>query len=124
MFETVRMLHVSCVVLALLLFVWRGWRSWQERPIRQVLWRRIIPDSVDTLLLLSGLSMMFMLGQYPFAESWITLKLALVLIYILLGFVAFRLSHSLRVRRASWLGALVVFVSIVSVARLHEVGVF
>ncbi len=124
MFETVRMLHVSCVLLALLFFVWRGWQVWQDRPITHVLWRRIAPDSVDTVLLLSGLTMMFMIGQYPFMAGWITLKLALVLIYILLGFVAFRFGNSLRLRRFSWLSALVVFVAIVGVARLHDVGIF
>jgi len=124
MFETVRMLHISCVLLALLLFVLRGWQVWRDKPITHVLWRRIIPDSVDTVLLLSGLIMMFMIGQYPFVAGWITLKLALVLVYIMLGFMAFRPDNSLRLRRRSWLSALVVFVAIVSIARLHDVGIF
>ncbi|RMG92617.1 MAG: hypothetical protein D6703_01420 [Zetaproteobacteria bacterium] len=107
-----------------MLFFWRGVRQWQGRPVFHRLGRRIVPDTIDTLLLLSGLAMALRLQQYPFAASWMTIKLILVAVYIVLGFVAFRMDGHMRWRRAAWLGALLVFAGILGIVMAHLTGDF
>jgi uncharacterized membrane protein SirB2 len=108
--------HASCACLSLGLFVWRGLRVLRQRPVASRLWARIVPDSVDMLLLASGAALAWWLHQIPFESPWLTAKLAAVAAYIYLGFVVMRLGRTPAVRRAAWLGALVVFAYIVSVA--------
>ena len=119
--ELVRNLHIACAGLALGLFVWRGHAMWQERPVRAILWRRIIPDSIDTVLMVTGISLIVMLEQYPFVETWITVKLALLLAYIGLGFVALDLGKSIRIRKIAWLLALTAFAGILITVRYRGV---
>ncbi len=122
--EALRLFHLGCAAGSLSLFVWRGVRQWQGRPVLHRLGRRIVPDVIDTMLLLSGLSMVMVLRQYPFVETWMTIKLFLVAVYIMLGFVAFRLGKHARLRRAAWWGALLVFAGILAIVRVHLSGYF
>ncbi|MDQ6964971.1 MAG: SirB2 family protein, partial [Mariprofundales bacterium] len=60
-------------------------------------------------------TMVVVLEQYPLEQAWITAKLVAVLLYIGLGFIAFR-GSGVALSRAAWLAALVVFGYIVMVA--------
>lgn len=108
--------HAGCASLSLGLFVWRGARVLRQRPVASRLWGRIVPDTIDMLLLGSGATLAWWLRQIPFESAWLTAKLAAVIAYIFLGFVVMRLGRTQAVRRAAWLAALIVFAYIVSVA--------
>ena len=108
--------HAGCASLSLGLFVWRGGRVLRQRPVASRLWGRIVPDTVDMLLLGSGATLAWWLRVVPFASAWLTAKLAAVVVYIALGFVVMRLGRSMRVRRMAWWAALVVFAYVVAVA--------
>ena len=123
MFTLVHAIHITVAALALTLFVWRGWRMWRGQPATSLLWRRIVPDTIDTLLLLTGATMMVALAQYPFVQAWITAKLAAVIAYIGLGFLAFR-GRGSRLPRAAWVLALLVFAYVVMVAHSREAWPF
>jgi len=115
MLSLVHAIHMTAASLALLLFIWRGWWMWRDQPVTKVVWRRIVPDSVDTLLLITGITMMIKLAQYPLEQSWITAKLIAVSLYIALGFIAFR-GKGTFLPRAAWLVALLVFGYVLMVA--------
>ena len=115
-FAILKGFHMSCASLSLGLFVWRGMRVLHHRPIASMLWARIVPDTVDALLLGSGVALAWWLHQIPFESPWLTAKLAAVVLYIGLGFVVMRFGRSQGVRRMAWVAALVVFAYIVSVA--------
>jgi len=119
-YSTVKIIHASCALLTLLLFIWRGRLSLQGERISHR-WLRILPDSVDTLLLATGVALIYLTGQYPFTMSWISIKLMAVLLYILLGMLALRFAKTIRVRRAAWLAALGVFAAIVWLAHTRQV---
>jgi len=123
MFGVVHAVHMTVVSLALALFVWRGWLMWRGQPATQLLWRRIVPDSIDTLLLITGATMMVQLTQYPLQQVWITAKLVAVVIYIALGFVALHGNGTI-LSRAAWLLALLVFGYVCMVAHSHMVWPF
>lgn len=120
MLEIILPIHMSCAVLSLCLFIWRGSMMWTGRPLQRKLWRRTVPDAVDTLLLISGITMAVLIGASPMADSWLAAKLIALLVYIGLGTVAFRFGRTMLVKRASFIAALAVFGYIVSVARTMQ----
>lgn len=81
----VKMLHVSCVVLSISLFVLRGTLELTQQPWRQ--WRllRVLPHVNDTVLLASATWLAWQLGQFPFVNTWLTAKVLALLAYIVLG---------------------------------------
>ena len=51
---------------------------------------KILPHIIDSLLLISAAALCILLSQYPFVVSWLTLKLLLVIAYILLAIMAMK----------------------------------
>jgi len=121
--DIVHPLHVSLAGLALVLFVWRGVQMWRNTPVQNVLWRRVVPDSVDTLLLLSGLSMLVMLELNPLHHEWLLAKLMAVIAYIALGFAALHPGRRQRFRRIAFVAALIAFGYLVAVARSKSIWI-
>jgi uncharacterized membrane protein SirB2 len=76
--------------MSITLFVLRFFWKWAGSAMMQKRWVKIVPHVVDTLLLLSGISLIFITHFYPFSPqgTWLTEKLFGVIIYIALGFVA------------------------------------
>lgn len=48
----------------------------------------------DSILLTAGLLLMVITQQYPGAQSWLSVKLLLLLLYIVLGVFALRAGHN------------------------------
>ena len=48
-------------------------------------WVKIVPHVVDTLLLVSALTLVFGSDQYPFEQPWLTAKVLALIVYIALG---------------------------------------
>ncbi|MBX3652277.1 MAG: SirB2 family protein [Burkholderiales bacterium] len=113
---TLKSLHVGCVAASYTLFLLRG--LWMMlRPERlQLLWLRIVPHVVDTVLLGSAVAMALMIRQYPFVAGWLTAKLLALLLYIVLGSIALKRGRTRKQRLAAWLAAQAVFFYIVAVA--------
>jgi uncharacterized membrane protein SirB2 len=93
---------------------------WRQKPVQQHVWRRTVPDAVDTLLLFTGITMAVLLEVAPWENSWLAAKLIALLVYIGLGTVAFRFGRTLLIKRISFIAALLVFAYILSVARSME----
>jgi uncharacterized membrane protein SirB2 len=117
MMQVILPIHMSCAVTSLLLFIWRGVSMWREKPVQQHLWRRTVPDAVDTLLLITGITMAALLEVAPWENGWLAAKLIALLTYIGLGTVAFRFGRTLLIKRSCFITALIVFAYIISVAR-------
>lgn len=117
----IKYVHMVTVLLSISGFILRGVWMLQASPmLRQPLVRRL-PHVNDTLLLASALIMVFISGQYPFVIDWLTAKVLALLVYILLGMVAFKWGRSPRVKVGAWLLALLTFAYIVSVAMSRSV---
>lgn len=91
-------LHVTCVVLSGTGFLLRLFWMWRQSPCLQ--WRisRVLPHVVDSLLLLSALSLAWISGQYPFAMDWLTAKLIGLLLYIGCGMMALKRGRTMAIR--------------------------
>lgn len=125
-YSELRLVHIAAVVLSGALFAVRGLAlnvfaaSWPlAGPARRV------SHAIDTVLLVAALPLMVIVGQYPFVDTWLTVKLAMLVVYIGLGTYALRRGRTRLARIAWWLAALAVYAFIVSVARARDpLGVF
>jgi len=113
--------HVSCVVTAFALFAGRGVLMLKNSPLLKGPFLRIFPHLNDTLLLVSAIWMAVISRQFPFAEGWLTAKLAALIIYIGAGMIALSCRRAKAERITAWILAMLVFAYIVSVALTRRV---
>lgn len=119
MYLAMKHFHMTCVAASLLLFVLRGAWMFAGSPRLASKFSRITPHVVDTLLLASGVALVFITRQYPLQQAWLTAKLVALVIYILLGTIAIRRGRTKAVRGAAFAAALAVFAWMVLTARAH-----
>ncbi len=89
-YATIRLVHISCATISISLFVLRGglqfagvqWRRWR--------WLRIAPHINDTVLLSAAIALSWISHQYPLQQPWLSAKVGALLLYIVLGQIAFR----------------------------------
>lgn len=121
----IKWVHIAAVITSGSLFALRGagilagarWPMWA--PLR------FLTYTVDTVLLTAALMLVTILHQYPFVQAWLTTKVCLLVVYIVLGTFALRRGRTPRVRALCYAAALAIFLFIVSVARAHHpLGIF
>jgi uncharacterized membrane protein SirB2 len=120
MYHLTKSIHELSALASFSLFFVRGVWMLQESPQLSRRWVKIVPHVIDTLLLASAIALALMLRQYPLTDSWLSAKLAGLLVYIGLGLVALRYGKTRSVRATAWIAALAVFFYIVSVALTHD----
>jgi len=119
-YPQIKLVHVATVCFSGALFALRAVgvqlrRQWpMAAPVRYVSY------SIDTVLLTSAMMLMTIVHQFPFVNSWLTVKISLVAVYIVLGSFALKRARGQRARLMSAIGALLAFGLIVSVARTHS----
>jgi uncharacterized membrane protein SirB2 len=120
-YPQIKLVHVLAVLVSGGLFLLRG-LALQLGGARWAMAAsvRYLSYSIDTVLLTAALMLATMLRQYPFVHSWLTVKILLLVVYIVLGSYALRRARTARGRLASWIGALAVYGTIISVARAHH----
>ena len=77
---------------------------------------RVLPHIIDTVLLLSAITLMIMSRQYPTEAAWITAKIVALLGYILAGTVFMRFARKGWEQLLSYAVALFIAAYIISVA--------
>ncbi len=115
-YPTLKLVHMTCATLTVAGFLLRLWWARQGSPLLRHPLTRILPHLNDTLLFAAGISMVLLLGQYPFQQSWLTAKLLALLAYILLGSLALKRGRTPGGRAVAAVGAIVAVGYIVSVA--------
>lgn len=85
-------------------------------PILQQRWVKITPHVNDTILLLSAVTMAVIAHRNPLVEHWLAAKIIGLLVYIVLGYIAFRLGKTRQAKVIAWILAQIVFAYIVLVA--------
>ncbi|PKO85008.1 MAG: regulator SirB [Betaproteobacteria bacterium HGW-Betaproteobacteria-11] len=120
MYLAIKHLHLLCVAVSGLGFLARGVLRLNDSPWLARPWVRIAPHVNDTVLLVAGLALAALSGQYPFVDAWLTAKVLGLLAYIALGTLALGRARTRRGQFASFIAALLVFVWMASVARLRD----
>jgi uncharacterized membrane protein SirB2 len=119
-YPQIRYIHILAVTLSGSLFAVRGlgilmgmrWPQWAVV--------RYASYTIDTVLLTAALMLLTILPGAMFGNGWLTLKVLLVVVYVVLGVYALRRGRTPRVRAACYLLALFVFFWIVGIARMHH----
>ena len=122
----IRSVHIGAVLASGGLFLLRGlgvnaftaaWPMWA--PVRYLSY------TIDTVLLTAALMLMTVVHQYPFVHAWLTVKVLLLVAYIMLGSFALKRGATRQARFACYVAALLVFGFIYTVARAHNpLGIF
>ena len=124
-YPQIKFVHVAAVILSGSLFALRGSLMLARSRFTNHPALRYLSYAIDTLLLTAALMLVTILRQYPFVQSWLTVKVLLLVVYIMLGTLALKRGRARAVQVACYFAALLVFAFMVSVARTHNPwGVF
>ncbi len=81
---------------------------------------RYLSYSIDSVLLTAALMLLTILPGAMFANHWLMVKVALVIVYVVLGVFALRRGRTPRMRAVCFFAALLVFATIIGIARAHH----
>lgn len=76
--------------------------------------------AIDTMLLTAALMLLTILPWGLFANGWLAVKIALLVVYVVLGVFALRRARSRRARLICYVAAVSVFLWIIGIARAHH----
>lgn len=116
MYFVLKSVHMVCAALTISGFLLRGYWMFTASALLEQKPTRILPHVIDTVFLLSGVAMLFMLSLNPFTVDWLLAKIAGLIAYILLGMIALRRGPTRGTRVTAFIGAVLVFAYIVGVA--------
>jgi len=119
-YPQIKAVHIAAVILSGLLFLMRGGAvqlgaSWaMAAPLRYLSY------TIDTVLLTAALMLATIIHQFPFVQGWLTAKVLLLVVYVVLGSFALKRGRTRAVRTSCWIAALLVYLFIFSIARAHN----
>lgn len=116
MYLTLKFIHMTCAILTIVGFLLRGYWIMTSSAWSQHRLTKIAPHVIDTLFLASGIAIIFELHLQVMQNSWLLAKLAGLVVYILLGVVAFRLGRTAQIKAIAFVAAVSVYAYIVGVA--------
>ncbi len=112
----IKHLHLTFVALSLISFTLRGVWMMKESPLLQAKLTKILPHVIDTVLLVSGLTLAISLGLQPGEHPWLVAKIVGLVAYIALGVIALKSKRAKKVRVVAWVAAILSFGFIASAA--------
>ena len=117
----IRWVHIAAVMASGSLFLVRGLLVQSGHPEWALAaFPRYLSYAIDTALLTAALMLLTILPSAMFANGWLALKLALLPVYVGLGWLALRRGRTGRARLAYFAGALLVYGCIFIIARSHD----
>ncbi len=124
-YPQIKSVHIHTALLSGGLFALRGLAVLASMRWPLAAPVRYLSYTIDTVLLTAAMMLLTILPGAMFANGWLTVKIGLVLAYIVLGILAFQRSRPRRTRVFCYLGALLAFAQIYFIARAHHpLGVF
>ncbi|MDH4055254.1 MAG: SirB2 family protein [Gammaproteobacteria bacterium] len=109
-------LHMFTAIATISGFMLRGYWMMTESDRLQLRITRIAPHIIDTIFLLSGIALVFMLHLNAFTQPWLLAKFAGLVVYIVLGIIALKRGATRQIRVVAFVAALATFGYIVGVA--------
>jgi len=112
--------HIGLALTSGALFALRGAGVLAGMRWPQAAAVRIASYTIDTALLTAALMLLGILPGALYANGWLVAKLALLVVYVVLGVFALRRASSRSARAVFYICALAVFGMIYSIARAHH----
>lgn len=120
-YPQIKLVHIAAVILSGSVFATRGLLVIAGRSRLAMLPAlRYASYAIDTVLLTAALMLLTILPTAVFANGWLAVKLALVVVYIILGTFALKRGRTAGIRATSYASAALVFALIISIARSHQ----
>ncbi|MET0988703.1 MAG: SirB2 family protein [Steroidobacteraceae bacterium] len=120
LYPQIKLIHIIAAYTSGTLFLLRGLALHLGHQWAMAAPLRYLSYAIDTVLLTAAVMLAATLHEYPFVHAWLTVKVALLVVYIVLGTFALRRGRTVTIRVACWLAALAVYACIISVARAHH----
>jgi uncharacterized membrane protein SirB2 len=117
---TLKYLHIFCVAASFALFFIRGIWVIRSYPPAQERWARVLPHAIDGLLLATAIAMVATAPATIWEGSWLTVKISLVVIYVVTSLALMKVARSTSMKVAIWTLALLLFLFTTTVAVLHH----
>lgn len=120
-YAQIKWMHIAAVLASGSVFLLRGLllQAGQQR-IAMAAPMRYLSYSIDTALLTAALMLLTILPHAVYANGWLTAKLVLLVVYVVLGTFALKRGRTPRVRLACYLAALLVFGFMLTIACAHH----
>ncbi|WP_066263379.1 SirB2 family protein [Hydrogenophaga flava] len=118
-------LHITLVTLSVSLFALRGVGVLAGQAWPMAGWARGLAPVIDSLLLLAGGTLWWLLQLNPTQNHWLLAKLVLLIVYIVLGTLALKRAPTRGAKALCFVAALAVvgFMASIAMAR-HPLGLF
>lgn len=120
-YPQIKWVHIACVLASGALFALRGLLlqfghagAAQWAPVRYLSY------SIDTTLLTAALMLLTILPGALFANGWLSVKMVLLVIYVVLGVMALGRARAPRAQMAFYTAALATYLYMLGVARMHH----
>jgi uncharacterized membrane protein SirB2 len=108
--------HVAAAVTTISGFMLRGyWMLIDSNKLQHPV-TRIAPHIIDTVFLLAGIGLIWLLHLEPLKQPWLLAKFTGLIVYVLLGTVAIRRGPTKQIRTIALAGAVAVFAYMAGVA--------
>ena len=119
-YPQIRAVHIGAVLASGTLFALRGAGvlSGMRWPLAAPL--RYFSYAIDTVLLTVALMLTAVLPPAAFANHWLTVKLVLLVVYVVLGSFALKRGRSARTRGICFGTAVAVYAFMFGIARTHQ----
>ncbi len=120
-YAQIKGVHVASVIASGLLFLLRGTlvQAGRER-IAMLAPLRYLSYTIDTVLLSAAFMLLTVLPHALYANGWLATKSFLLVVYVVLGSLALKRGRSARMRAICFVSALVVYLTMIGVARIHH----
>ncbi|WP_110457817.1 SirB2 family protein [Shewanella algidipiscicola] len=120
LYPAIKHIHLTFIALSVLFFIVRFALHLKQSPIMDKKFVKVAPHVIDTLLVLSGLTLCFIIKQYPFQDVWLTEKIGALLAYIFLATIALKANRNKLFKIFAALGAIAWVVYAGKVAMLKQ----
>lgn len=124
-YPQIKLVHICAVLLSFSLFALRCMLMLLRSEFSNHIALRFASYAIDTTLLTAALMLATLLHQYPFVHAWLTAKVVLLVLYIVLGSIALKRGRTRRSQVIAFFAACATFTCIYWIARGHHgVGPF
>ena len=115
LYSLIKLIHVSSAILSVTGFSIRGILKMSDSALMHRKAIKVLPHIIDTVLLLSAITLVILSRQYPAVAPWVAAKIIALIGYIVVGTVFMRFA------RKGWEQLFSYFLSLLMVAYIIAV---
>jgi len=119
-YPQIKLVHIVCVVASGSLFALRGGAVLAGAKWPMAAPARFLSYAIDTTLLTAALMLLTILPSAMFANGWLTMKMCLLVAYIVVASFALKRARKPVSRAICFVGALCIYLFMLSVAYWHH----